>query len=337
MKIHYFQRYYSKENVVTSNTMLMLSRLYNYDSAKFFTFLNTLILKEPETPEITFDLQVSGEKSVPDAVISQKSFKVVVETKLYNQFNLEQLKGHMNQFGNEEIKVLLSLDPNPMSSKMKKELEGVLFEYNKTCTQSPIRHVNLTFKELLEAIEEVVDKRDKEMLVVFEDFNDYCFKENLILDGDRWMRAVAVWETLKDNIDLRLYYDSERLNPSAHGYIGLYSNKSVRAVGKLQKTIILSYEGGTPSFKAESNEPIQEDEENRILNAVQRAEKLGYDLTKEPQRFFLVDEFFETNYPKTSKYPIRKDKRFNLSDLLGKTELPSPEQIAQQLSDLSWE
>ena len=27
MQIHYFQRYHSKENVDTSNTMLMLSRL----------------------------------------------------------------------------------------------------------------------------------------------------------------------------------------------------------------------------------------------------------------------------------------------------------------------
>ena len=28
MQIHYFQRYYAKENVETANTMLMLSRLY---------------------------------------------------------------------------------------------------------------------------------------------------------------------------------------------------------------------------------------------------------------------------------------------------------------------
>lgn len=36
MQIHYFQRYHSKENVDTSNTMLMLSRLYNYNADKFF-------------------------------------------------------------------------------------------------------------------------------------------------------------------------------------------------------------------------------------------------------------------------------------------------------------
>ena len=73
MQIHYFQRYHSKENVDTSNTMLMLSRLYNYNADKFFSMLNSLILGEDESPEITFDLQVAGDESVPDAVISQKS------------------------------------------------------------------------------------------------------------------------------------------------------------------------------------------------------------------------------------------------------------------------
>ena len=91
MQIHYFQRYHSKENVDTSNTMLMLSRLYNYNADKFFSMLNSLILGEDESPEITFDLQVVGDDSVPDAVISQKSFKIVVETKLYNQFYKQQL------------------------------------------------------------------------------------------------------------------------------------------------------------------------------------------------------------------------------------------------------
>ena len=46
MQIHYFQRYHSKENVDTSNTMLMLSRLYNYNADKFFSMLNSLILGE---------------------------------------------------------------------------------------------------------------------------------------------------------------------------------------------------------------------------------------------------------------------------------------------------
>ena len=36
--------YHSKENVDTSNTMLMMSRLYNYNADKFFEMLNTRII-----------------------------------------------------------------------------------------------------------------------------------------------------------------------------------------------------------------------------------------------------------------------------------------------------
>ncbi|MFR0956875.1 MAG: hypothetical protein ACLSFA_14320 [Roseburia inulinivorans] len=87
--------------------MLMLSRLYNYNAINSLQCWNALILGQDETPEITFELQVAGDESVPDAIISQKSFKIVVETKLHNQFQQDQLEKHLTQFGTEEIKVLL--------------------------------------------------------------------------------------------------------------------------------------------------------------------------------------------------------------------------------------
>jgi hypothetical protein len=43
MKIYYFQRYHSKENVITGNTMLLISRLYHYSPSKFHVFVNSLV------------------------------------------------------------------------------------------------------------------------------------------------------------------------------------------------------------------------------------------------------------------------------------------------------
>ena len=161
MHIHYFQRYHSKENVDTSNTMLMLSRLYNYNADKFFTMLNDLILQQDESPELVFELQVSGDGSVPDAVISQKSFKIVVETKLYGQFDKVQLVNHLKQFGTEDIKVLLTLDPKPMKEKLKDEMVQEIKQYNEEHHAqifSPVNHVNLTFEELIAAMEGIVEE-----------------------------------------------------------------------------------------------------------------------------------------------------------------------------------
>lgn len=111
--------------------------------------LNALILGQDETPEITFELQVAGDESVPDAIISQKSFKIVVETKLHNQFQQDQLEKHLTQFGTEEIKVLLTLDPKPMKESLMDSFGIVLKKYNADRIneiKTLIRHVNITFE-----------------------------------------------------------------------------------------------------------------------------------------------------------------------------------------------
>lgn len=166
------------------------------------SLLNTLILQETESPEISFDLQVAGDESVPDAVISQKSFKIVVETKLYNQFDKRQLLNHLEQFGAEDIKILLTIDPKPMKQQLFDEMAVALKKYNSENIGRlihPVKHVNLTFEQLVEAMEDIIDDRDTEIIAVLEDFKKYCFDEKLIPDSHKWMRAIVAGTTFQDN------------------------------------------------------------------------------------------------------------------------------------------
>ena len=126
-----------------------------------------MLFRSDETPEITFELQVAGDESVPDAIISQKSFKIVVETKLHNQFQQDQLEKHLTQFGTEEIKVLLTLDPKPMKESLMDSFGIVLKKYNADRIneiKTLIRHVNITFEQLVAAMEDIVDERDSEIM-----------------------------------------------------------------------------------------------------------------------------------------------------------------------------
>ena len=340
MQIHYFQRYHSKENVDTSNTMLMLSRLYNYNADKFFSMLNSLILGEDESPEITFDLQVTGDESVPDAVISQKSFKIVVETKLYNQFDKHQLVNHLEQFGTENIKVLLTLDPRPMKQQLFNEMTVELKKYNTNNMERlihPIKHVNLTFEQLVEAMEDIIDDRDTEIISVLDDFKKYCFDEKLIPDGHKWMRAIVAGTTFRDNMDLNLFYDQESRKFSEHGYIGLYKDKSIRAIGKLKKTIIAVEDEGKMTYRAESGEAPTPDEICRINEAIHRAEDYGYNLRTISHRYFMVEKFYPIDFRKSSKNPIQKSKFFNLADMFGYKTMPDTEKIAADLNGRTWE
>ena len=324
MQIHYFQRYHSKENVDTSNTMLMLSRLYNYNADKFFSMLNSLILGEDESPEITFDLQVAGDESVPDAVISQK----------------QQLVNHLEQFGAEDIKVLLTIDPRPMKQQLFDEMTVELKKYNSENMERlihPIKHVNLTFEQLVEAMEDIIDDRDTEIISVLDDFKKYCFDEKLIPDGHKWMRAIVAGTTFQDNMDLNLFYDQESRKFSEHGYIGLYKDKSIRAVGKLKKTIIAVEVEGKMTYRAESGEAPTPDEICRINEAIHRAEDYGYNLRTISHRYFMVEKFYPIDFRKSSKNPIQKSKFFNLADMFGYKTMPDTEKIAADLNGRTWE
>lgn len=340
MEIHYFQRYHTKENVDTSNTMLMLSRLYNYSPDKFFGMLNEYLFESTETPEIQFNLQETGKGSVPDAVISQKSFKIVVETKLDNKFREDQLMKHLNSFGREEVKVLLTVDPRPMDKDFKAEFEEKLKQFNRENQEKmfgPIKHCNITFKRLLQMMSDVIDSRDSEMVTILQDYSRYCYEQKLIPDEERLMRAIVSGTTICDNMELNLFYDKASRKFSPHAYIGLYDRKSIRGVGKIIKKVSVIEVGGELKYTMIEGEPVTSEEKERINEAIKRSESYGYDLRNEAHIYFIVDRFYPINFRKDSPYPIQKAKYFNLGDMFGYDEMPDTKVIAEDLDGKTWE
>ncbi len=340
MKVHYFQRYSQKENVDTSNTMLLLSRFYEYSSDKFLMLLNNLILKEDDTPELSIELQQSknGNESIPDAIISQKSFKIVVETKLYNQFDENQLIKHLKQFNNEDIKVILTIDPRNMKLDLLEKFNNYILKYNENnYGKKPIKHVNITFKQLIEAISEIIEENDYAMKNILEDYKSYCLDENLIPDSYKWMRAITAGTTLKDNIELNLYYDDANRGYSEHCYIGLYNQKSIRAIGKLTKIMQASCMDGIFNCKTITGDIATKEDIFRIKEAMKRSERYGYNIGDRLHNYFIVERFVEMDFRKKSKNPIQKSKFFNLSEMLNTDVLPSVEDIAEKLNNRSWE
>ncbi len=241
MKIHYFQRYHSKENVATANTMLLLSRLYSYSSDKFFSFLKSQYFSDSFEPEISFTLQKKNNESIPDAIISQESFKIVVETKMSDWFHTDQLIHHLGSFSNEKYKVLLTLAPVLMNDKTKSEFETELAEYNRA-NSCCIMHINTTFEELANAVSDVIDDRDYDMQSVLEDYIDYCNTDKLIISSDSWkyVRMQLSNATFEYNFVHNMYWVRSSVNFRSTDYIGLYRNKSMCAIGKISSIIIFS-------------------------------------------------------------------------------------------------
>ena len=82
--------------------------------------------------------------------------------------------------------------------------------------------------------------------------------------------------------------------------------------------------------------PVTTKVQNNI-KAIIEAAKLNYnwDISKR-HKFFCVDKFYETDFRKTTKYPIQRTKFFDLRDVLNVKILPSLEEIAEQLRHFEW-
>lgn len=339
MKIHYFQRYHQAENVATANTMLLLSRLYSFSPDKFFHFFKTSIFPDGFEPEIVFNIQERNKKSIPDAIISQDSFKIVVETKLSDWFYSDQLMRHLLSFGKENVQVLMTLAPVLMEEEKKASFDQKLAAYNGE-HGCHIVHLNTTFQLICQGISGVLDERDYEMHDILEDFSDYCYSSHLIVEPDSWkfMRAQLAGTTIGFNSTTGVYYDNADRGFRPHDYLGLYNNKSVRFIGKINAIAVARIDQNNKLFVKAEKGTIGEEQKALIMRAIEDGRKnCGYSM-EGLLRYFFVDEFIKTNFKKSSLYPPRGSRIFNLAAIIGDdVEQMSVSQIAEQLRNHTWE
>lgn len=336
MKIHYFQRYHEKENVATANTMLLLSRLYSYSADKFFRFLKSEFFSDSFEPEIVFNLQEKSVDSIPDATITQEGFKIVVETKMSDWFYSDQLMRHLNSFGDEKYKVLITLAPELMAEDKKVDFENALKKYNIEHTH-PVIHINTTFEYLANAVQDVIDDRDYDMQDVLDDFLNYCYDDGLIPVSDSWkyMRMQLAGTTFDFNIHNNVYYNNADRGFRPHDYLGLYNSKSVRAIGKLCARITAVETENGMEYQAEFGE-LTEERKKKILLSIQDGDSHGYDLRTIKHRYFFVEKFYETDFKKITPRAPMGSRIFDLTQFLNTDDLPKTKEIAEILKTKNW-
>lgn len=336
MKVHYFQRYHQKENVATANSMLLLSRLYSFSSEKFFAFLKSACFSDTFSPEIEFVIQEKNESSVPDATITQQSFKIVIETKLTDWFYKEQLINHLKAFSGEKYKVMITLASEPMEKSKKETIDKAIMEYNKT-QSSPVIHINTTFEEVADAVGDVLDDRDYDMQNILSDYLDYCYSDGLIPKSDAWkfMRVPRVGTTFDFNFKSNVYYEGVDRGVREHDTLGLYRWKSVRAIGKIEAIITAIETDAGIEYEALRGE-LTEEKKETIVKAMDDAVSYGYDLRSYKHRYYFVEKFYETDFKKISPRAPMGTRVFDLTQVLGTDEIPNIEELAIRLRKETW-
>jgi hypothetical protein len=339
--IHYFQRYSQRENVITNNTLLLLSQLNRYSPALFESFLNTLVGNDNEPLPVGVQIEQqtsSGEGSIPDGFIKQDSFKIVIETKMHAGFRLDQLASHLNAFEDEGQSILLLISPEGLNQTSKAEIQVAISQYNNRQDKN-IQFTTTTFDDLIKCFKESIDNsRDFEMLDLIEDYENFCSGEGILPTWQFVMRALTAGRSIRENFEFNLYYDHAARGYRKHKFLGLYQDKAIRGVGEIVNTVTCNLENGRlTDVKSESGKEVTGGELDRIRSVIPLAnERNGYQIERD-HRFFLVDRFWETNFRKRTPYPIRRSKYFDLRFELETDYIPeSAQEIAGLLNGRDW-
>lgn len=154
---------------------------------------------------------------------------------------------------------------------------------------------------------------------------------------NKTMLVVTTGTSFEDDIKTNIYYcKSEKIKEQCE-YIGLYKDKSVRAIGKIKKVIEATKIKGKLNVKLFYGEPITEEDKKKIEDCINKSITLfGCDIGARSHKYFIVDKFIETDYQKKSANGIMQNKYFDLYKRLEVKELPSVEEIAEKLKDIEW-
>ena len=333
--IHYFQRYSQKENVITNNTLRLFAQIYRDSPSRLEQLLEGLVDGVDIGIGVDMQQQTSAPNSVPDGALQQSSFKVVIETKRSDTFSVDQLRRHLDAFDGEEQRILLLLTPetediavNEASSIIEEEDGEVIF-------------AAVTFSEIIDLLvgdRGLISSYEQDLSKLVEDYQNFCSEEGLLPEDDV-LRAVPCGDSHEDNNAFDLYYAPASRGYRSHQFVGIYYSKSIQHIGRLDRAVAVDRVDGKLEVKRTEDESLTEDERRRIRGAMDAATKHGYDIDT-GHKFFLVDEFYDTDFTKASKYGMMGTQYFSIREKLGidKPEaLPEAEKIAEQLKDKSWE
>ncbi len=330
--IHYFQRYSQRENVVTNNTLQFFALLYRDSPGRLNDLLNGLLDDVPVEIGLRMRQQTKTARSVPDGALTQSSFKLVLETKLDGNAYKDQLERHLSAFEGETQGVLLLLDKKLPDDSLVRAMEDLVDAHAGSVTFAAT-----TFADVINLLrDEIVSEYESELWDLIDDYESFCSGEGL-LPKDDVLRAVPCGKSHEDNAAFHLYYAPSDRGYRSHKFVGIYYDKAIRYIGKLRHEVDIDLEDG--QLVGEGIEKLSEEERQRVREAIKRAEEeRGWGVSG--HRFFIVDEFHETEFKKTSKYGMQGTRYFSVRKQLELDEsedLPSTEEIAVRLKEKEWE
>ena len=242
-KIHYFQRYSSAENTITNNTLQLVARIYEFSASRASRFL-TDVTGESIEIGIEISQQKPGPHSIPDGRIIQRSFEILIESKVDQQIDQGQLVRHAEGFSEvssvsrEPKRILLLLTKQKIDREVKRKLSERIKE---TCQR--VIFCNVTYEMICTALDGLFEGYENEMQALSDDYVDYCHETGLVDQSRFLMRMVPCGKSFDINREHGIYFDPSDRGYRRHDYVGIYKDKAVRVLWKIDSVFDIDYDG----------------------------------------------------------------------------------------------
>jgi hypothetical protein len=337
-----FPRYSTAENRATNYTMLLLRLLYEQSPALYEVTLSTLVPDLGAQAIPSFRQQESVGSSVIDGVISQRSYRVFVETKRFDQFDETQMRSHLRGLLTEraDVRVLLALSsfPNGDQEKHTERFQGWADAISAAAGEplGIVRVAAVSFTEVLEALPELGAET-----ALARTINEYeCYLQSEALLGS--------WRTLLDIVPIgrwpeqmpkhRMYSCPVAGTAYQHkrsAYLGGYVQGRVEYIAPILGMVRVTPEGvGTVVWRNDEAFTIGMSDEEMAATAVQR-ERDGWGTLFDYERHtFVLGQVSPTALLKPTPGGLRARVYVDLSPL-GQVP-PHIDEVAERLKGRPW-
>ena len=334
--LNQFQQYSQGENTVTNNVLLMFSNLYEINPKYYEDFIRGLT-EDTEQYEVTprFLQQVNNKgNGIIDGHIQIKPSKIIIETKLHGLEWIEKLIKYVDSFDPNEYKLLFHLSSNKYQESDMNAIEQKLNEFKEL---GKIKFYSLTYQDLVDQLKELANSYPYEHYLqrLNDHFENYCAAMGLMPKSNHILRAMACGQSYDLNIKHEFYFDLASRGYSDFNYLGIYKWKTVSQIGHVENMIEADWDSTTGLSIKSSKYPVTKTQEDRLILAIIDSVKEGWEIQTN-HRFFLLKDFCQTDFQKTSPGGIFRVRFFNLETLI-KPFPANIQLVAEKLKDMTWE
>lgn len=316
--LNQFQQYSQGENTVTNNVLLMLSNLYEINPKYYEEYIRGLT-EDADRYEVipSFLQQVNNRgNGIIDGHIQVRASKIIIETKLHGLEWIDKLLKYSDSFDENEFKLFFHLSS-------KKYSENKIVEINNRLKESQVNGKvsfhSLTYQDLVDQLKELANNYQFENYLqrLNEHFEGYCLAMRLMPKSNHVLRAMACGQSYDLNVKHKFYFDLASRGYSDFNYLGIYKWKSVRYIGKVENMVVANWDEKSGLEVLEQKFELTVNQKERLINAIKESGENGWGV-ENGHRFFLLSDFVETNFKKSTPGGIFRVRYFNLEDYIEK-------------------